>query len=59
MSDHCKGWLVFSLLVLALGFVGWYENYVPVVPQPTVAQMMQQVDREVMVWAQQQAAYKP
>ncbi|CAB4211757.1 hypothetical protein UFOVP1419_18 [uncultured Caudovirales phage] len=36
--------LVCLLVVLAMGFAGWYENH-DVVPQPSLREMAQQVDR--------------
>ena len=44
-NDKRQALVVCLLVLLAMGFSGWYENYVPV-PQPTVQQMMQACDRE-------------
>jgi hypothetical protein len=44
--EKLHGVVVFLLLVAAMGVAGWYENH-DVVPQPTVTEMMEAVNRSL------------
>lgn len=46
-NDTRYALIVCGLVVLSMGFAGWYENHVPT-PQPSIEQMVGLCDREVM-----------